>query len=283
MRSRWGSSCGGRMMRRAQLLDAVAVDGEPGAVVGDLEQDPAGLAEVDRVEVVAVDDPADVGTPASRRRPRPSAGARRRSWAPGDVMHRAGALASWLGRRGVIGDRAAAGLAAQLPRVLAQRHGPEQALEHQAAVLGVRAVGAHAVEALQGQLGRHLGVLGAQRGVARRSRTTSSWPRPSGSAKRRRSPDALVDDALGGKALGPEGQRVGGSHARDDPVHHPGAHAAGRGVGVLEERQLGPGPSPLVGVEQVVDARVVLVDRLGHQSQPEDRAYRSRRCAARRR
>src|SRR4029453_8150731 len=42
--------------RRAELLDRVAVHGEAGPVAGDLEEHAAGLAEVDRVEVVAIDD-----------------------------------------------------------------------------------------------------------------------------------------------------------------------------------------------------------------------------------
>jgi hypothetical protein len=39
---------------------------------------------------------------------------------------------------------------------------------------------------------------------------------------------------------------------------------------VLEEGQLGARAPLLVGVEQVVDARVVLVDRLGGQTETED-------------
>jgi hypothetical protein len=53
-------------------------------------------------------------------------------------------------------------------------------------------------------------------------------------------------------------------------VHHPGAGPGGRGARLLEEGQLRARASLLVGVEQVVDARVVLVDRLGGQAQPED-------------
>jgi hypothetical protein len=80
---------------------------------------------------------------------------------------------------------------------------------------------------------------------------------------------ALVRDALGAEALSPEGQRLLGAHARDDPMHHPGSRAARDGARVLEEGQLRAGAALLVGVEQVVDARVVLVDRLGHQAQAE--------------
>ena len=81
--------------------------------------------------------------------------------------------------------------------------------------------------------------------------------------------DALVRDPLGAEALRPEGQRLLGAHARDDPVHHPGARAARDGARVLEEGQLRAGTALLVGVEQVIDAGVVLVDGLGHQAQAE--------------
>ena len=53
-------------------------------------------------------------------------------------------------------------------------------------------------------------------------------------------------------------------------MDHAGARPAGRRARVLEEGQLGARASLLVGVEQVVDARVVLVDRLGGQAQTED-------------
>src|SRR5207248_155920 len=87
---------------RPELLDG-AVDREARPVVGDLEQHPAGLAEVDRVEGVAVDDRrrAHLGL-AERLEPLRVLGHRR---APGDVVHAARALATRLGRRGVVGDR----------------------------------------------------------------------------------------------------------------------------------------------------------------------------------
>ncbi len=49
----------------------------------------------------------------------------------------------------------------------------------------------------------------------------------------------------------------------------PGAGAAGLRAGVLEERDVRAGRAVLVGVEEVVDARVVLVDRLLDQPQTE--------------
>ncbi len=89
-------------------------------------------------------------------------------------------------------------------------------------------------------------------------------------------PEALgireADDvalALAAGARGPEVERVGRSDAPDDGVHHPGAGAAGRGARVLEERDVRARRPLLVRVEEVVDGRVVLVDRLLHEAQAE--------------
>ena len=70
-------------------------------------------------------------------------------------------------------------------------------------------------------------------------------------------------------ALGPEVERLLGADAEDDAVHHPVAGASGRRAGVLEEGDVGAGVAALVGVEEVVDGRVVLVDRLLDEPQPE--------------
>ena len=145
---------------------------------------------------------------------------------------------------------------------------PRSALEQRAAALGRRAVGAHALEALQRRLGRDLRVRGGQRLVAARRRRPARGRGPRGrrsAAGRRRG----RGDALRAEPSGPEVERVGRADAPDDAVHHPGARAARDGARVLEEGQLGAGMALLVGVEQVVDGRVVLVDRLGHQAQPE--------------
>jgi len=107
--------------------------------------------------------------------------------------------------------------------------------------------------------------------IALWARQLAERPRRSGKVEAPVAVDlALVRDALGVQSLGPEGERLLRGHARDDPVHHPGARAARDGVGVLEEGQLGAGTPLLVGVEEVVDAGIVLVDRLGHQAQAED-------------
>jgi len=52
-------------------------------------------------------------------------------------------------------------------------------------------------------------------------------------------------------------------------MHHPRACPTRAGALVLEERQVGARVTVLVRVEQVVDGRVVLVDRLLDEPQPE--------------
>ena len=52
-------------------------------------------------------------------------------------------------------------------------------------------------------------------------------------------------------------------------MHHPVARTALRRAWILEERDVGAGRALLVGVEQVVDGRVVLVDGLLDHPQPE--------------
>ena len=62
-------------------------------------------------------------------------------------------------------------------------------------------------------------------------------------------------------------KRVLAGDTMQDRGDHPGAGAAGRGARVLEEGDVGARRAVLVGVEQVVDARIVLVD--GLLDQPE--------------
>ncbi len=96
--------------------------------------------------------------------------------------------------------------------------------------------------------------------------TTSSWSSPSGSEKR-------SDPRRGRRARprppGARPRRRAQPDAVDDPVDHARAGAAGDRARVLEERQVGAGRGVLVAVEEVVDARIVLVDRLRGQPQPQ--------------
>ena len=77
-------------------------------------------------------------------------------------------------------------------------------------------------------------------------------------------------EALARQALLPEVERRSRSDPPDDRVHHPPPCAAAAGARVLEEGDVGAGAPGLVGVEQVIDGRVVLVHRFLDQAQPED-------------
>ena len=68
----------------------------------------------------------------------------------------------------------------------------------------------------------------------------------------------------------PEVERVRRGDTPDDPVDRPGAGPPHRQARVLEEREVRARVPGLVGVEEVVDGRVVLVDRLLHHPQAEN-------------
>ena len=186
------------------------------------------------------------------------------------MVHDARALAPALGGRGVKRDPAAASLAAQLePILVADAASAHQLLEHLRRGGGVRAVGADALEAAQRELGGNLGVHGDQRRVV--GGVGDQLVREAlGVGEPQAGLIALERDPLRAEPAGPEAQRLVGRDAVDDAMHHPGAGAPGLRARVLEERQVSAGPRVLVSVEQVVDGRVVLVDRLGGQPQAED-------------
>ena len=77
-------------------------------------------------------------------------------------------------------------------------------------------------------------------------------------------------DALALEALRPEVERGVRRDAPVDPVHHSGAGASAHGPRIFEEREVEAGVALLVAVEEVVDGRVVLVDRLLDEAQTED-------------
>src|SRR5918994_2775637 len=70
--------------------------------------------------------------------------------------------------------------------------------------------------------------------------------------------------------VGPEVQRPLGRDAPDDAMDHAGPGPAGDRARILEEGEVRAGTRELVAIEEVVDARVVLVDRLCGQPQAED-------------
>ena len=80
---------------------------------------------------------------------------------------------------------------------------------------------------------------------------------------------SMGDDARGVQPPLPEVQRRRGRDPEHDRVDHSLSGAAAPGTRVLEERDVRPWTAELVGVEQVVDGGVVLVDRLLHHAQPE--------------
>ena len=127
----------------------------------------------------------------------------------------------------------------------------------------------HGVKPLEGQLGRNLRVLGDQRLVGRlddlKLVLESFEVGESQSAVERA---GLV--AGTGEPLGPELERLRAGHTPNDPVNHACAGPTPKSAGILEKRDIRAGVAVLVGVEQVVDRRVVLVYRLLHQPQTED-------------
>jgi hypothetical protein len=81
---------------------------------------------------------------------------------------------------------------------------------------------------------------------------------------------ALGLDAGVGQALCPEVDRRRRSDPPDDAVDHAVARAPRSGARVLEERQVKAGVGVLVAIEEVVDGRVVLVDRLLDEAEAHD-------------
>src|SRR4029079_19273517 len=90
-----------------------------------------------------------------------------------------------------------------------------------------------------------------------------------GCAEQARALPSRDGDALRLEPVGPEPERLRRGDSPDDAVHVPGARAPAPRPGILEEGEVGAVASDLVAVEQVVHARVVLVDRLRGQPQPE--------------
>ena len=189
---------------RAELLER-HVDREARAVVGDLEEDAARLAEVDRVEVVAVDDRRGVHAGAlDALEPLRVLGDRR---AQRDVVDRARALQPALVRRRVEAIARRGARRAAPSASVAGRLGAEQALEQRAGRVGVEAVRADGVEALERVLRGDLGMLGRQRLVGGRvdgELVTEAL----GVGEAQDVAVALGRDALGAETLLPEVDRL---------------------------------------------------------------------------
>src|SRR6266550_5702510 len=184
------------------------------------------------------------------------------------MVDRAGALDAELLRGLVVGVPRAALVAADFPDRVAVRVERERLLEEGAARawIGVRA---HAVEALECELARDLGMVRDKRLVTRLD--DGELEVEALRVGEAEAALAAVDrDPFAGQAIVPELDRVLGRDPEDDPVHHAAAGTAGTGVRVLEEGEVAAGAALLVRVEQVVDGRIVLVDGLLHEAQPED-------------
>ena len=257
----------GRQDERLAEVLGVLVDREPGPERRDLEEDAARLAEVDGAEPEAVDDPARMGSGGAHGCEPCLLFVDVRG--PGDVMHRPGAGNPLPGgRRRIVRVEAAADRAARLPGRLADGREPECSLEQRPARIRLGREGAHAVEALQRELGGDLRVAGDERrvrclddGELEPEPLRVLEPEPVALAPRR---DPHVREARG-----PEVERLLRGDPEGDRVHHPGAGTAAAGARILEERDVGAGAALLVGVEEVIDGRVVLVDSLLDESQSE--------------
>ena len=185
------------------------------------------------------------------------------------MVHRAGAGNRWPGGgRRIVRVEAAADRAARLPGVVADGREPECSLEQRPARVRLGRECAHAVEALQRDLGGDLRVAGDERRVRRlrrrRARARALPGRRTGAGRLAPRRDPLVR-----QARGPEVECLLRGDPEGDRVHHPGAGPAAAGARVLEERDVGAGAALLVGVEEVIDGRVVLVDGLLDESQSE--------------
>ena len=158
----------------AEVLERL-VDGEARAQRRDLEEDAAGLAEVDRAEVEAVDHRGRAGRPP--RSPARASPRARRSSRPrrrGGRCRRPGASARRAARRRGRGRRGVSPRASQPSPLRLEL----ERLQQPAAGVRGGAVGADGVEALQRELGR----------APRDGRRSAARPRPRRRAARARAP-----------------------------------------------------------------------------------------------
>ncbi len=254
---------------RAEVLDAEAVDQEAGLLGRQLVEHAAGLAEVERVEVVAVDEArarhagrGDAVDPALQL---VVAGS------PSDVVDDPCALAAALGRRrdrrrsNRRGGRRAARTGPPRPcgtRPSAARASARTRPGRSCRPARPRSRGSPSSAGTSG--------CTATSGASSDRSMTSSCARPSPSANARLcSPRSFGTPS----AVRRSAQNASAScrtDAVDDAVHHSGTRPARDRAGVLEEGQVRARLGVLVPVEEVVDAGVVLVDGLRGQPQPED-------------
>ena len=133
----------------------------------------------------------------------------------------------------------------------------------------IRRKRSHAVEALQGVLGGDLGMLGDERCVLDR-RDGEVVAQPLGVLEGDTRLVAREHVGLRSEPLEPEVERVVRGQSPADGVHHPRPRPPAPDARVLEERDVAARSPRLVGVEEVVNGRVVLVHRLLHEPEAEN-------------
>ena len=97
----------------------------------------------------------------------------------------------------------------------------------------------------------------------------SSWPSPSGSEKRSVRRAALDCRSCRPSRSAQNVERVVGADPPANGCTIPAPALPGRAPGILEERDVRAGAARLVGVEEVVDGRIVLIHGLLDQPQAE--------------
>ena len=159
-------------------------------------------------------------------------------------------------------------LSSRLVRRLPHAREQHRLLEEAPALIWVVGIGPDRVEALQRELGRDLGVVGDERRVAGLDDGQLELELL-GIMEEEAPVGTLGGDAGRRQPLLPELEGVGGADSPDDALDHAGARIAPRRAGVLEEGQVGSVRADFVSVEQVVDRRIVLVDRFLDQAEAE--------------
>ena len=189
---------------------------------------------------------------------------------PCDVVHSAGTRYPGASGRRVIDPAEVALLAVEAVGAVAEVGEPE--LLGQQALVGAddarRGVGPRGLDPEDRMLGWDVRVLGPERRVAvigddehEREAVIVVEPQPALLAHRL--------EPAGTQALLPERERVLGADAELDPVDHSRTGVAARRAGELEPGEDRPGRPALVAEVEVVGVRLVEVDRLLHEPQPE--------------
>ena len=191
---------------------------------------------------------------------------------PGDVVHGSGAAEPALGRRLVVGVEAAARRPARLPAVVARR-GAKPSVSSSSArlALGLAENARTASKPWSAMLGRNLRMLRDERRVVDR-RDDEPVAQALRILEASRPPSSRATHVgLARESLLPEVERRVRRRRATRPCA-PSRRRRARAAtpGYSKNVMSLPGAPGLVRVEEVVDGRVVLVDRLLHEPQAED-------------